>query len=239
MIYKTLALVLAGGEGSRVKHLLQEDEPVKPMIKVGKKRLIEIVLEEAVKVGDETAVLTYPSGLYKSLDLLSQNKGVKVLKQKAKHQKVPHILELARIIRKQYNSQDGGYLTSFDSIMTFASDIVFIGVDFKAMVDFHNQNLSSPNERQITMLSKKMTGDRTYNFKVEDGRLTSVQWFSNKPAEGYQPYVSPGVYIFSRAILKNPWAFLFGLDYNKVLIFETSGSWIDYGKPETLTRLRK
>jgi len=235
MEHKTLALVLAAGEGSRIKHLLQDDEPVKPMLKVGKRRLIEIVLKEAEKVGDETAVLTYPSELYESLDQLVRNKGIRILKQKAKHRKLPHLLELAYIIRKQYLSADQGYLASFDSIATFSSDIVFIGTgtDFKAMADFHKQSLSSPNDRQITILSKKRAEGRTYNFKVENGRLTSVQWLSTKPAEGYYPYVSPGVYIFTRAVLKNSFGFLLGLDYNKVLIFETKGTWIDYGNPKT------
>ena len=231
MEHKTLALVLAAGEGSRVKHLLKKDELVKPMLKVGKRRLIEIVLEEAEKIGDETAVLTYPSELYESLDQLVRNKGIRILKQKAKHRKLPHLLELAYIIKKQYLSADQEYLASFDSIATFCSDMVFIGSDFKAMVDFHKQNLSSPNDRQITILSKRGAEGRTYNFKVENGRLTSVQWFSSKPAEGYYPYASPGVYIFTRAVLKNPFGFLLGLDYNKVLIFETTGKWIDYGNP--------
>ena len=36
---KTLALVLAAGEGKSVQHLLEEDEPTKAMIKVGKKKV--------------------------------------------------------------------------------------------------------------------------------------------------------------------------------------------------------
>jgi len=46
---KTLALVLAAGKGSRVMHLLEEDEPVKAMIKIGEKRLIDLVLENSRK----------------------------------------------------------------------------------------------------------------------------------------------------------------------------------------------
>ncbi len=238
MLQKLLWLILAGGKGERVRQFLTEDEPVKPMIKIGQKRLIEYALEEAEKVGYETAVLTYPSESYESLDQLVKSRGFKAMKQKAKHRKLPHLLELAYLVRKQYHSPDRKYLASFDSILTFASDIVYSGVDFKAMIDFHNKSLSSPNERQITILSKRRTIGRTYNFRVENGRLTSVQWFSSKPAKGYSPYVSPGVYIFSRAVLVNPFALLLGLDLNKILIYETQGTWRDYGNPEILGLMR-
>lgn len=239
MSHKLLWLVLAGGEGSRVRHLLKEDEPTKPMINISGKRLIEIALEEAGKIECEPAVLTYPSELYESLDKLIEQKGVRVLKQQAQHRKLPHLLQLPYIIRSQYRSPDCEYLASFDSILTYACDIVYDGVDFRAMVDFHNRNLASPDERQITILSKRGVHGRAYNFKVESGRLTSVKWFSSQQAEGYNPYVSSGVYIFSGAVLKNPWGLLLGLNYNKVLIFETEGSWKDVGNPQVLKAIRQ
>ena len=239
MSHKLLWLVLAGGEGSRVKHLLKGDEPTKPMINISGKRLIEIALEEAGKVDCETAILTYPSELYESLDRLIEQRGVKVLKQEAQHRKLPHLLQLPHIMRSQYRSPDGEYLASFDSILTYACDIVYDGVDFRAMVDFHNSNLASSDERQLTILSKRGAHGRAYNFKIENGRLASVKWFSSQQAEGYAPYVSPGVYMFSRAVLKNPWGLLLGLNYNKVLIFETEGSWKDVGNPQVLKTMRQ
>ena len=128
MAHKTLALILAGGKGSRVKHLLNEDEPVKAMIKAGNKRLIDLVLDSLEGVDARTAMLSYPSEQYQSLDELAESREVKVLKELASHMKVPYLLELPLVLLAQYHlSQDSKYLKSFDSIITLPYDVVFNG----------------------------------------------------------------------------------------------------------------
>ena len=93
MVYKTLGLILAAGEGSRVQSVLEEDEPTKAVIKIGDERLIGKSIYFLEGVVSETVVLSFPSITYESLDQIVQEKGLKVLKQKAKHRKLPTLLE--------------------------------------------------------------------------------------------------------------------------------------------------
>jgi len=241
MVYKTLGLILAAGEGYRVQNVLGEDETSKAMIKIGDERLIDKSIHFLEGVVSETAVLSFPSIPYESLDKIVQEKGLKVLKQKAKHRKLPTLLELPYILFMQYHlSLDRNYLQDFDSILTMPSDLVFENVDIGRMVDFHNARLKTPHNRQITILSREGTnGGRADMFKIDVDRIMGMKKYEGQKLDGYNVSRQAGVYIFSQAILKHPYWALFGFKHNDVYRYLTQGSWLDFGNPETILNMRR
>ena len=241
MTHKTLGLLLAAGEGSRVKEVLTADEPIKPLIKVNGRALIEHSLSYVLGVTDEVVVLSFPSAEFKPLDdKVSQYEGVKVLKQKAKRRKLPSLLELPYVLLTQYHfSADRDYLHEFDAILTMPCDLVFDGVDLSELVNFHHEHLQNPNGRQITLLSKsELGGGNSQLFKMDGGRVVGMRRFAGEAVDGYESSTQAGVYVFSRGILRNPLSLLFGFKAVAVYNHLTSGTWIDYGNPQNVRASR-
>ena len=238
---KILGLLLAAGEGSRVRGVLEADEPVKPLIKLGGTRIIDRSIASVVDIADEVAVLSFPSAKYKPLDdIVRQYEGVKVLKQKSKHRKLPSLLELPYVLLTQYHfSGDRRYLQGFDSILTLPCDLVFENVDLSALVDFHNSKLQNSNRKQITLLSKRESeGGNTQLFKMDDGRVIAMKKFEGREVEGYEASTQAGVYVFSRGFLRNPLRALLGFRAVSVYNHLTSGTWTDYGNPANVVASR-
>lgn len=246
MPHKTLALVLAGGEGSRVRHHLQEDEQTKPMIRTSKDgdtRLIDLILDSIECLDAEKAVLSYPSEEFAELDRRVA-KRTRVLKQWAANRKfirsLPHLLELPYILLTQYHwSEDRDYLQSFDSILTAPCDIVLNGVDLGDFLRFHYEHLESPVQKQVTILSRldRYSG-RAALFKMDGSRIVGLRRYRGFPLVGYEVSTQAGIYLVSKGSLKTPEVVL-PLRHNKFLRYLTHGDWIDYGNPETLQRLRE
>ena len=237
---RTLALVLAAGEGNKVNYLLTEDEPVKAMIKVGNDRLIDLVLNSLEDVDAEKAVLSFPDEQYALLDARVEERNIRVLKQRARHIRLPYLLELPFILLVQYHvSNDRDYLRSFDSIMTLPCDVALENVDLEDMLRFHYNHLQCSEEGQVTILSKRGTGNGRAELFIMDGhRIVGRKPYRGQPVQGYEICTQAGIYIFSRGILKNPLAVTPNLNHFKLLMYSTQGNWIDYGNPETLQRLR-
>lgn len=237
---RTLALVLAAGKGTSIKDFLTDDEPVKAMIKVGDDRLIDLVLNSLEGIDAERAVLSFPAEEYAELDARVEGKNVRVLKQRARHIKLPYLSELPFILLVQYHiSKDRAYLQSFDSIMTLPCDVVLENVNLEDMLRFHYKNLKDPEEGQVTILSKKGTGNgRAELFVMEGDRIIRRKPYRGQSVQGYEIYTQAGIYIFSRGILKHPYTVTPTLRHFKLLRYLTQGDWIDYGNPETLQRLR-
>ncbi len=230
MEYKTLGLILAAGQGSRVSSLLNREEPVKAMLRVGKQRLIDYVIQCTSKLGIDMAVLTYPSPEYKSLDRKVLEDGIKVIKQNVKQRKLPTLLQLPYLLIPLYHfSNERSYLQSFDSIMILPCDIVFERVNLEKMVEFHNSRLKNPNERQLTILSKKGVDDNTYLFKMDGEMVIAMKKYEAVELDGYEASTQAGVYLISKGLLKNPFAILLGFGNNNVYRFLTEGKWTDYG----------
>ncbi len=242
MVNKTLGLLLAAGEGSRVREVLEADEPVKPLIKIDGSRLTDQSIATVADTVDEIAVLSFPSAEYEPLDeRVRQYDGVKLLKQKAKHRKLPTLLELPYVLLTQYHfSGDSGYLRGFDSILTLPTDLIFEGVDLSELVDFHNSRLQNPNARQITLLSKtQSTGGNTQLFKMDGDRVMGMRKFEGQEVDGYKASTQAGVYVFSRGFLRNPLSALFGFRAVAVYNHLTSGTWTDYGNPLNVIASRR
>lgn len=240
MGHKTLALVLAAGEGKSVKHLLGEDEPTKAMIKVGEKRLIDLVLDSLEGLDAEKAVLSYPAKQYETLDEKIKQKGVKVLKQTLWHMRLPYATELPVILLIQYRlSKDNNYLQSFDSVMTLPCDIVLKDVNLKDMLKFHYNNLDGGRDRQVTMVSKSGFGSgKAELFKMHGRRVIGRIPYKGQRVKGYEILTQAGIYIFSREVLRTPFFALPTLKSIKLLVYQTHGDWADYGNPYELQKFR-
>jgi len=236
MSNKTLALVLAAGEGSRVKCFLNDDEPVKAMIKLGEKRLIDRVLDSLDEIEAEKAVLSYPSIEYESLDKRVKERGVKVLKQSTKQRILPNLFQLPWILITQYYfSDDREYLKSFDSIMTLPCDIVIDGNEVNSILKFHEYNLMHPSQIQITILSRygPYEGGNAAVFKMDGYRIVGVKSHSYH-TKGYEVSTQAGIFVFSKGVLNPISSNISGF---KVLRYLTEAHWTDYGNPKTLEKL--
>lgn len=244
MSNRTLALVMAAGKGTRIKKYLSEDEPVKPLVKIGEKRLIDLAIGQLDDLPVLSAVLTYPSAEYNALDDWIRHfyPNARLLYQHATHKDLPPVLEFAYVLLSQYHlSRDRSFLKGFDAIMTLPADLVLSGVKLDEMIDFHYSNMGPCAGRQMTMLSRDIMLDSTQRvdlFKMDGSRIIRMKRSKEKEIEGYAPSAQAGVYIFSRNLLNNP-LMLFGrFRFNSVLRYRTEGSWIDYGLPENLNRVR-
>lgn len=256
---KTLALVMAAGEGKRIKPLLEEDEPLKPLIKVESLRLIDFVLgiaREQIRGNDkeiDARVLTYPSSKYDALDDYVKEMGFQTLKQKAPHVSdslIPSSLQPFYILFWQYLFPQDSYLRGFDSIMTFPADHLWRDVNFAEMIEFHNQGLGQ-NEKRLTLLSRKYErGDEQQRkielFRLDKDRIRGYKKWEGEIPEGYERYISPPqVYILSRELLAHPFSFFsaflsnFRIGNVRAYLYETQGNWVDAGTPEILQQIRQ
>ena len=239
---KILALILAAGEGSRIKHLLSEDEPVKAMLKVGDERIIEKALGALDGVEVDKAVLSFPASPYDSLDVLVQGyDGVRLLQQKAPHKKLPTMLELPFILFWQYHfSKDKKFLKSYDAILTMPCDLLFENADLANFVKLYEKWGKHPLKRKIVVLSKlRQEGGRCDLFKKEDERIFKMKKFEGEIPEGWQAITQAGVYIFSKGMLQNPFGFLLGFKRNLALQYLLESDWVDYGDASVLEGVRE
>lgn len=239
---KTLGLILGAGRGSRVQAVLTPDEPVKAMLKINEKRLIEHAIDFLGDSVNEKAVLTFPSPEYQTLDGLVQSKNIRVLKQKGKHKKLPSMLELPYLLFMQYYfSADKKFLKGFDSILTMPCDLVFQDVHIQRMLDFHYQKLKHPSHCQITFLaSDDLQAERPTWFHCRDFRVYGMK--SSEPKSSEKEYVASkqaGIYIFSKGMLRHLYRIMLGFRWNTAYRHTTDGSWIDFGDAQNVLKSRE
>lgn len=234
---KTLGLILAAGKGNRIKDFLTEDEPVKAMLRIGNKRLIDLAIE-SLGFNIEKAVLSAPSSEFASLDKRVNEYRIPLLKQKAKHRNLPTLLELPHILLTQYYfSQDREYLQSFDAILTVSCDLALNRVDLREMLEFHYEHSRTQDQRQVTFLCKRNSGKGVSRLlKTKKDRVLSIK--KGKPSHGYESLSLGGIYVISRGLLRNPLMALLGYRHNLVHRYITKGDWIDYGDPFNVEKLR-
>ena len=247
---KILALILAAGEGSRIKHLLSEDEPVKAMLKVDGTPLIQKTLGTLAGLEIDRAVLSFPSEKYDSLNNVVRNHGgVELLFQKAPHKKLPTMLELPFILLWQYHlSGDKKLLQSYDAIITLPCDLIFENADLAGFVQMYQRwegtpvagVFKNPLKRRFAVLSKKrQEGGRCDLIKKEGERIMAFKKFEGEMREGWVPTTQAGVYIFSKGMLKNPLGFFLGFKRNLALQYIINDDWRDFGDPDTIEKMRE
>ena len=239
MSKKLLVLILAGGAGTRVSDLYTTDEPVKAMLKIGNNRLIEESLNLFDDIDCELSVLSFPDPKYSSLEKLVENRGAKVMVQKAKHRDLPVILELPYILLWQYHfSKDSKYLKSFDSILTLPSDLILNSDDVKSVIDHHFNSINK-KKRKITILSKlREPNDYGNHFYLDNSRVLEMKSIKEPLPNGWISATQSGLFIFNRALLKNPIPFFINLRMINAQIFLTNNSWQDYGTAEKIIEAR-
>lgn len=238
---RILALVLAGGEGSRIKPLLSEDEKVKPMLKVGEKRLIEVALDSLEGLDVEKAVLTFPDEKYEPMNRLVEKRGVKLITQKAKHRKLPTMLELPYLLINQYYfSQDKEWLRSFDSILTMPCDLIFNKDDLAELLKIHRNDVDPKRKKKITILSKlREEGESGDNFTVDGSRITGFKRYKGETPSGWFRAHQAGIFILSKSFIKNPLPFLLGPKHFHGQMYLTKNRWDDYGSYDKVKQLKE
>lgn len=233
MTTKTLAIILAAGVGNRVSHLYTDDEPNKPMLKIGDKRLIEINIELIKQIGIDCAVLTYPNDQYHTLHEIIKHHNVRLLYQTAKQRKLPSLLELPYILAWQYYfSCDRKYLRSFDHVITLPCDMILNKDDMKNMISTHKNNHHEKIKRKITILSKpKKENEHGDLFLLEKTRIMALKKYSKPIEKGWIATNQAGVYMFSQEFLRNPYPLLLGAKHVFGQMYIAKNGWIDYGEP--------
>lgn len=225
-----------------MQSVLLPDEPVKAMLKMDGKRLVEHAMDFLGDSVDEKAVLTFPSPEYQTLDALVQSKNIRILKQRGKHKKLPTMLELPYLLFMQYYfSPDREFLKGFDSILTMPCDLVFHDVDLCQMLDFHYEKLQNPAHCQITFLARDdLQVEKPTWFLCKDSRVYKMKTLEPKSSEkNYITSRQAGVYIFSRGMLKHLYRILLGFRWNTAYRHKTDGNWIDFGDPKNVLKSRK
>jgi NDP-sugar pyrophosphorylase family protein len=237
---KILAIILAGGAGTRVSSLYNSDEPVKAMLKLGDERLIEKSLSTFNDIDIELAVLSFPSDKFSSLDKLVKKSGVKLLIQKAKQRKLPVMLELPYLLLWQYHfSKDSKFLKSFDHILTLPCDIILNSDDIKSVIDLHLEKRDKKG-KQLSILSRdSKDGEYGTQFLMDGTRVLNTKSARDGVDEGWVKRTQAGVFLFSKELLKNPFPFfLFGAKSINSQMFFTKSDWLDLGIEENLISMR-
>lgn len=237
---KILALVLAGGEGSRIKPLLGDDEKVKPMLKVGEKRLVEVALDSLEGLDVEKAVLTFPDEKYHAMNELVASRGITVITQKAKHRKLPTMLELPYLLLNQFHfSQDKKWLKSFDAILTMPCDLIFNKDDLAGLIEIYRTAEVKPKKKRIAVLSKMWEeGESGDNFTLDGNRITGFKRYKGETPEGWFRAHQAGIFLLSRSFIQNPLPFFLGTKHFYGQMYLTKNRWEDYGSYENVKKLK-
>ena len=239
-----VAMLLAGGQGSRLGVLTQE--VAKPAVAFGGKyRIIDFPLSNCINSGiDTVGVLTQyqPLALNSHIgigvpwDLDRNYGGVSVLPPYEKSEDSSWYSGTANAIYQNIN-----FIEEYDPeyVLILSGDHIY-KMDYEAMLDFHKQNQSD-----VTIAVIPVPWEEASRFGVvvadENNRITE---FQEKPEEPKSNLASMGIYIFSWRVLKD--ALLknkdqSGLDFGKhvipyihgngqrVFAYEFNSYWKDVG----------
>ena len=178
------AIILAGGEGVRLRPLTFAIP--KPLIPVGEKPILEIIIERLIKFGFKQFVFSvgYKAQLIKAYFQDGKKFGIKI----------DHVLEEKplgtagglKLVAKHHNiKNDSSFLLMNGDILT--------RLNFKNLIDFHKQH-----NADLTVVVKK------YPQKVPFGVLeineSIVESIEEKPENIYD--VSAGIYIIKASSLE-------------------------------------
>ncbi len=240
MSEKILAIVLAGGAGTRVGDLYNDDEPVKAMLKLGDSRLIEKSLSVFDDMDIDLSVLSFPDPKYDSLRNLVESCNVHCFDQKAKQRKLPVMLELPYILLWQYHfSKDSRLLKSYDHILTIPCDLILETEDIKNVIKLHLKNYMKNRKKRVTILSRmRQEGEFGNHFLMDGTRILKMRSVRLPIEEGEISTTQAGVYIFSKALLRNPIPFFVDMRLVNAQMQLTENSWVDYGLRENILKER-
>ncbi|MDA9030972.1 sugar phosphate nucleotidyltransferase [Candidatus Pseudothioglobus singularis] len=221
-------VIMAGGLGSRLMPLTK-DIP-KPMIRIGEKSIIEIIIEDFKKKGflDFIITLNYKSDIIRSLLSDGKKLGVNI-----------------RYIEENEPLGTGGSLSLIRDIDNSKNYIItnadlITDIDYSRLVQYHVDNSSD-----ITICTKLHEVKIPYGVVIGN---KAVEGIEEKPNKTF--WINTGVYVLSPNVIKN-------LDYGKYLdmpdiisklvhkdqgrvnIYPITGYWKDIGEISQLEEVRK
>ncbi len=239
---KTLALILAGGRGSRLDILSKHR--AKPSVPFGGKyRIIDFALSNCVNshiynVGVLTQYLPRSLnehiGIGKAWDLDRQFGGVNILHPYT-GRKGGWYQGTAHAVFRNLN-----YIEEIDSeyVIILSGDHIY-KMDYAKLIDFHKAK-----EAELTIAVKKVPKSEAHQFGILDvNKDMRIIDFKEKPKEPPSDLASMGIYVFNKEVLVNKLKEFctqensdFGhhiipqmIKNNKVFAYEFNGYWQDVG----------
>ncbi len=202
MAKEIVALLLAGGEGSRLGVLTRLI--AKPAVLYGGKyRIIDFSLSNCINSGiDTVGVLTQYQplqlnqhiGIGKPWDMDRMNGGVTILSPFTKHQKGEWYSGTADAVYQNIH-----YVDELDPkyVIILSGDHIY-KMDYSLMLNFHRKNNA---DATISVFSVPIEEANRYGIMntTDDGKIFE---FEEKPSEPKSTLASMGVYIFKWNVLK-------------------------------------
>ncbi|MDX8291842.1 glucose-1-phosphate adenylyltransferase [Metabacillus indicus] len=248
---KCVAMLLAGGKGSRLSSLTQN--LAKPAVPFGGKyRIIDFTLSNCCNSGIDTVgvltqyqplVLNSYIGIGSAWDLDRKNGGVTVLPPYAESSEVKWYKGTASAIYQNLN-----YLRQYDPeyVLILSGDHIY-KMDYSDMLDYHIEK-----DADVSISVKEVPWDEASRFGIlnTDANLEVIE-FDEKPQNPKNNLASMGIYIFKWSILKeflemderNPYSSHdFGKDVlpllldekKKLVAYPFKGYWKDVGTVKSL-----
>ncbi|OHR73348.1 glucose-1-phosphate adenylyltransferase [Bacillus sp. HMSC76G11] len=248
---KCVAMLLAGGKGSRLSSLTQN--LAKPAVPFGGKyRIIDFTLSNCCNSGVDTVgvltqyqplVLNSYIGIGSAWDLDRKNGGVTVLPPYAESSEVKWYKGTASAIYQNLN-----YLKQYDPeyVLILSGDHIY-KMDYSEMLDYHVEK-----DADVSISVKEVPWDEASRFGIlnTDANLEVIE-FDEKPQNPKNNLASMGIYIFKWSILKeflemderNPYSSHdFGKDVlpllldekKKLVAYPFKGYWKDVGTVKSL-----
>lgn len=220
-------VLMLGGQGTRLRPLTQ-DTP-KPMLQVGDKPLLENIVASFKKQGFHQFIfsLNYHADIIRDHFGDGSDLGVEI----------DYVLEdepmgTAGALGLIESLSDGPFIVMNGDILT--------NVDFRSLVDFHNQNKTIG-----TMCVREYTHEVPYGIVQNDG--TELGSIVEKPTQSY--FVNAGIYVLDPACLPHiaPREYLDMPQLFELLrekghvssVFPIREYWLDIGRPEDLDKARQ
>lgn len=218
------AVILAGGKGTRL-YPYTTDIP-KPLVPVGDRPIVEILLRRLKKAGVSRAHLAVSHFAEQVIDTIGDGK------------------KLGIDIRYTIENRPLGtvgplrLITNLPEHFIVANGDVISDIDINDLYRYHTQS-----NALLTIAVQKRTERIDYGVLQSDpnGRVLN---FTEKPAS--ELFVSMGIYIFARDVLRfipdnSPFGFdqlvVSLLEHNeRVMSYPFCGFWLDVGRPDDLER---
>ncbi len=214
------AVILAGGQGERLRP--HTDEIPKPLLPVGGKPIVEILLKQMQKTGVKHVYMAVNHLSERIIDVIGDGskQGLKIdYSKEAKPLSTVGPLKLIKQLPDNFIVANADVLTD---------------LDFKQILDHHLRNKANLTVATYARLNPIDFGVLT----VDDHGLAIG--FNEKPVFNF--VVSMGIYVFSKSILKyvpdnKPFGFdnlMFTLLEHQIPIhtFPYNGYWLDIGRPD-------
>lgn len=218
------AVILAGGKGTRLQPLTAEIP--KPLVTVGDRPIIEILLRRMVRCGVDRAVLcvNHLSHLIRATVGDGTELGLEV-EYATEDKPLSTVAPIARV-------------ADLPNDFIVANGDILTDIDFARLMEFHRQQGTL-----VTVATHERVSEVDYGV-IETDSTGLVTAFLEKPS--YEVTVSMGVYAFNRRVLDlvppdSPFGFddlmntLLGEDH-RVATYPFEGYWLDIGRLEDYHR---